>query len=126
MKPATRSALIGLSVAAKQEIVALLSQHLEPGEFVESLADGKGSLTEHGAAIQSEIADDDPAEVRDAWLAEVKADLADQFTPIHEAICEGRKQDALDLLVAIIPTGVVWRSVDSQNHLFPHRVVLDF
>jgi hypothetical protein len=127
MKPATRSSLIGLSVAAKQEVVALLSQHLEPGEFVEALADGKGNLTEQGAAIQSEISDDDdPKETRDAWLAEVKANLADQFTPIHEAICEGRKQDALDLLFAIVPTGVTWRTADVQNHLFPHRVILDF
>lgn len=39
---------------------------------------------------------------------------------IHEAICEGRRQDAIDILNEI--TGDHFRSVAEQHNLFPDRI----
>lgn len=41
---------------------------------------------------------------------------------LHEAICEGRKQDAIDILADMFPDHAL-RSVRDQNALFPNRVV---
>ena len=123
MKPETRAAMLKQPLAIKQEIIALLADDLDASDFCDALMD-KDGLTDDGEEIRDELADDDE---REAWLDEVKGDLADQFTPIHEAICEGRKQDAIDMPVAIIPTSVnYWRSVAEQNRLFPDRVQFDF
>lgn len=39
---------------------------------------------------------------------------------LHDAICEGRRQDAIDILNDIVDGGL--RSVREQNNLFPDRV----
>lgn len=41
---------------------------------------------------------------------------------LHEAICEGRKQDAIDILNRIFPEANL-RTVAAQSNLFPDRVI---
>lgn len=48
---------------------------------------------------------------------EKQSDLQD-IDLLHEAICEGRKQDAIDILNDLFPNANL-RRVDTQNHLFP-------
>lgn len=52
---------------------------------------------------------------------EKQSDLQD-IDLLHEAICEGRKQDAIDILNDLFPNANL-RRVDTQNHLFPERVI---
>ena len=78
--------------------------------------------------------------IRDDWRAEVSAleaqvsELQDDVAKlegeavsfgenadrIHDAICEGRRQDAIDILNDV--TGGNYRSVREQANLFPDRV----
>lgn len=53
--------------------------------------------------------------------------LQDDVTPadvdrLHEAICEGRKQDAIDILNEMHPDANL-RSAAAQANLFPNRVI---
>lgn len=43
---------------------------------------------------------------------------------LHEAICEGRKQDAIDILNDILPDANL-RPAKIQNSLFPDRVITE-
>lgn len=40
---------------------------------------------------------------------------------VYDAICEGRRQDAIDALQRVFP-GYQFRSVAEQRNLFPERV----
>lgn len=60
----------------------------------------------------------------EAVLDEMSIDADPDLDAIHEAICEGRKQDALDLLSDMFPEAN-FRRVADQNRLFPDRVIKD-
>jgi hypothetical protein len=60
----------------------------------------------------------------EAVLDEMSIDAEPDLDAIHEAICEGRKQDALDLLSDMFPKAN-FRRVADQNRLFPDRVIKD-
>lgn len=56
-------------------------------------------------------------------VAELEAEarsFADAANRLHDAICEGRRQDAIDILNDV--TGENYRSVAEQRNLFPDRV----
>ena len=81
------------------------------------------------------IAGDEPeddAAVLAGKLNEELADFLEDYDPdsaniddgdldrMHEAICEGRRQDAIDILNEL--TGANLRSISAQRNLFPNRV----
>jgi hypothetical protein len=122
MKPETRKALIALSVEAKREVIVLLAQHMSAQEFSLAFFDEDGDPSTEGALIIQECANDVESEsdVRD----EIMSELVSDADILHAAICEGRKQDAIDLLNKLIPEANL-RPAKVQNHLFPDRVQLD-
>jgi hypothetical protein len=122
MKPETRKALIGLSTEAKQEVITLLSQHMDPEEFANAFYDDNGDPTTEGLAIIDHVQNDDENE--DAVRDEIISGLIDDADILHAAICEGRKQDAIDILNSLIPEANL-RRVSTQNYLFPERVHVD-
>lgn len=116
MKPETRTAITNLDVEKQQELVALLAELMTDEEFIAALHKENGDPTTDGNAIISALVDMD--DVRDDIMGEFLED-ADR---IHEAICEGRKQDAIDLLNQMIPEANL-RPAAVQNSLFPDRVL---
>lgn len=52
---------------------------------------------------------------------EIEAEFLTEADRLHEAICEGRKQDAIDILNKILPAANL-RPAHIQNDLFPNRV----
>ena len=114
MKPETEKAILARSNEEKQEIIALLAKHMEPDLFVGALIkdDSIDELSDAGAKIWAEI---------DALVDEPDAILSDDdATRLHDAICEGRRNDAIYILRDI--TGEFYRDVEAQNNLFPDRV----
>lgn len=85
--------------------VAILAEELDAEDFVEGLEDGN-DLSRRGEKIYEQM----------SLHFEPNADLGGL---IHEAICEGRSQDAIDLLGEM--TGEQFRTVEAQTNLFPHR-----
>lgn len=58
-----------------------------------------------------------------ARIAELEAEFVsfgENADAMHDAICEGRRQDAIDALNYV--TGGNYRSVAEQHNLFPSRV----
>lgn len=115
MKPETEKAILARSNEEKQEIIALLAKHMEPDLFVGALIrdDSIDELSEDGAKIWVEL--DEFADRQDEVI------LSDyDASRLHEAICEGRRNDAIHILRDV--TGEFYRDVEAQNNLFPDRV----
>lgn len=123
MKPETKRAMLAQPIEIQREIIALLAGAMEPMEFVAALQEEDGSYSDDGMKIFELMQPDD--ESRDAIEEEIQNEYTDHADRLHEAICEGRKQDAIDILNAILPAANL-RSVSTQNSLFPHRVEMDF
>lgn len=62
----------------------------------------------------------DAIERENGELARKIADISGEANRLHEAICEGRRDDAIDILNEI--TGDNLRNVATQRNLFPDRV----
>ena len=113
MKPETEKGLRAASRETQIEIVKLLSEILTADSFVQGLTRGDDheTLTADGEAIfeglSEQFGDDDPT------LDE------SQLVRLHEAICENRKEDAIDVLREV--SGEYLRTVPEQKHLFPGR-----
>lgn len=122
MKPETRKALINLSDEAKREVIVLLAQHMDPNAFASAFYDDVGDPTAEGLAIIDHVQHDDEDE--DAVRDEIISGLIDDADILHAAICEGRKQDAIDILNSLIPEANL-RPAKAQNYLFPERVQVD-
>jgi hypothetical protein len=75
------------------------------------------TLHEQIAALRSE--NNTQAE-RIEELEDAKRDFGPSVTRLHDAICEGRRQEAVDILKEV--TGQDFRSVAQQHNLFPGRV----
>lgn len=113
MKPETEKAILARSTEEKQAIIALLANNMEPDLFVGAFLDDDGEeLTKAGEKIWTALGElvDEP----DAILSD------DDATRLHDAICEGRRNDAIHILRDI--TGEFYRDVEAQNNLFPDRV----
>lgn len=104
----------------------------DKGEFIAALVEHKiwddvrdravEDAARDGDVVMKVEHDDEVNELNaelDKLQAEVDAVAADGER-IHEAICEGRRQDAIDLLRDI--TNLPLRSVREQANLFPQRV----
>ncbi len=118
MKPETKKAMLAQPVEIQQEIISMLADAITTQQFVEALEDADGDWTESGAAIAEYISDDvEGSDVRD----EITSEFITEADRLHEAICEGRKQDAIDILNAILPEAGL-RPAHVQNDLFPNRV----
>ncbi len=114
MKPETEKALRAASTELRQEILSLLADLMTAEDFVAPFTDLDDELTVCGLEILDafrEIADDDEPEIS-----------LGQIDRLHEAICDGRKQDAVDILSDI--SGRREWSVDEYANLFPGRVTL--
>ncbi len=114
MKPETEKAILARSTEEKQEIIALLAKHMDSDLFVGALLndDSTEELSEHGADIWAVL--DELVDKPDAILSD------DDASRLHDAICEGRRNDAIHILRDI--TGEFYRDVEAQNNLFPDRV----
>lgn len=110
MKPEAEKGLRDAPNELRQEIIRLLAELMPAGLFVGALTDDDGDLTLDGQDIANHLTDefqDEPINHRDA-------------DALHDAICEGRRQDAIDMLSSI--SGSYFRSVAQQRNLFPDRV----
>lgn len=79
-----------------------------------ALSDGEVVSKEHFAEETSDL--NSRIEELEGTLIIAERDAAD----LHDAICEGRRQDAIDILNEV--TGDNYRSVREQANLFPGRV----
>ena len=111
MKPETEEALRARTKEQMQEIVRLMADELDAEDFVAALCDD-GDLTGDGDEIFEYLA-------TEFGLSSEQILTEDMADRLHEAICEGRRQDAVDLLNEI--TGRHHRTVEAQENLFPHR-----
>lgn len=122
MKQQTADFIRAMPLDKQQEIVRFMAQIMSVIEFCDALekprkASDDPELSSDGKAILDKLTERHQAEAIDLEEA-----LADYVDPMHEAICEGRAQDALDLLNAAVPSAHL-RDVATQNRLFPHRVM---
>ena len=118
MKPETKRAMLAQPVEIQQEIIALLAETMTVEDFVAAFYAENGETTEGGDAIIDHICEDQDNPDR---REEIEAEFISEADRIHEAICEGRKQDAIDILNAILPDAGL-RPAHVQNDLFPNRV----
>lgn len=119
MKPETKKSMLAQTAEIKQEIVALMAGSLDADQFVDALYDSDGDLTDDGEKIIHLITKDDPDEGK--IREEIENEFLAEVDRLHEAICENRQQDAIDILNALLPSAGL-RSVVGQNSLFPNRV----
>ena len=118
MKPETKRAMLAQPVEIQQEIIALLAETMTTQDFVEALENTDGDWTTDGELIADFISDAaERGDIRD----EIMSEFITEADRMHEAICEGRKQDAIDILNAILPEAGL-RPAHVQNDLFPNRV----
>lgn len=116
MKPQTEKALRGLDRRQRIELVAFMADICTTDEFIDALHKDQNRanvLSSDGEAVYSELLTTYGDHLIDRDEAE------GDFDRMHEAICEGRAQDALDLLASI--TGLDFRPAAVQNRLFPAR-----
>ena len=114
MKDETRKAILARSTEEKQEIIALLAEDMQSDLFAGALCkpDSADELTDFGSAILDAL-----REIADDELPTIDEREAER---LHEAICEGRRNDAIYILRDI--TGVFYRDAEAQENLFPSRV----
>lgn len=118
MKPETKRVMLAQPVEIQQEIIALIAEALSDEQFVDALYDIEGEVTKAGDKIIEFILQSQDADsIRD----EIEAEFINEADRLHEAICEGRKQDAIDILNKILPDAGL-RSAHDQINLFPNRV----
>lgn len=115
VKQSTRDAIKDKSLAYRQEMIRFLFSTMDAVEFSESFWDFK-----------NECWNDDAEEIADAFGAELpepEGDYIDVDTAerMHEAICEGRRDEAIDLLRECF-TEYRLRPVSEQRNLFPDRI----
>lgn len=113
LKQETRDAIRKLSADDKQALVAFMGDIMSAVDFAHAFRDADGDWTGDG----ENIADAFEAEIPEA---EDAPDFDAEADRLHDAICEGRRQDAIDILNAV--TGGQYRSVREQRNLFPDRV----
>jgi len=110
--------MLAQPVEIQQEIIALLAETMTTQDFVEALENTDGDWTTDGELIADFISDAaERGDIRD----EIMSEFITEADRMHEAICEGRKQDAIDILNAILPEAGL-RPAHVQNDLFPNRV----
>ena len=112
MKPEMEKGLRAADIQTQVEIVELLAEIMPPGKFVDALLAEDLTLTDDGEKIAVALPIDHDELVADFF--------GDDIHRLHDAICEGRRQDAVDILASI--TGEKLRSVSAQHNLFPERV----
>lgn len=119
MKPETEKAIRGMDALKRMELLELLFEISTPQEWQLAMCshDAPRELSDKGGQIYNQLLVDHGSDLIDPDEPEFKADCE----RLHEAICEGRAQDALDLLADI--TGGEFRDVKAQNFLFPDRVI---
>ena len=117
MKKETADHIQEMDVEKQKELVAFLAKVMDAESFCEALETVSDTLTPDGLAVFEEMLSRWPNDAD-----EEKASLDMDADRLHEAICEGRKQDAIDILNDIIPSANL-RPVSTQNSLFPNRVI---
>lgn len=123
MKPETATALRKLDRRQRIELVTFMLELMDADEFVAAMAHEtkKDELSDDGDAVFQELLNEYGDHLVDTNVIERDIDLA------HEAICEGRRQDAIDILADAL--GFEFRPAYAQDRLFPHRapsLLLDF
>lgn len=117
MKAETAQAIAQLAVPAKQELVAYLADLMRPADFTAALCKpGNEELTENGIGIADSLFD--IVKRPDA------TDIVAEVDRLHEAIAEGRRQDAVDILNDTLELPLRLRSVSEHMRLFPNRIEL--
>jgi len=111
MKDETKKGLENAPLELRQEIIAFLADLMTPSQFAGSFVSA-GEMSDVGEAIAECIMPDDDDEY--STLSDANAER------LHEAICEGRRDDAIDILNEV--TGDNFRNVATQRNLFPDRV----
>lgn len=118
MKADTAAAIAALKTEGKQELVRYLGDLMRPEEFVASFLrdpkDGGEDYTDKGEKIAEAFAD-----MSDAVSIGGLQTVADE---LHAAICEGRRQDAVDILTRELPLSLM--PVRAYINLFPNRIEL--
>jgi hypothetical protein len=118
MKPETAAALRKLDVRQSIELVRFMAELMSPQDFCDALLQtpkepGDGyNLSANGDPIYAELLERFGGHLIDP--DDLKIDQ------LHEAICEGRAQDVLDILTEATRENL--RPVRDQNYLFPDRV----
>lgn len=111
MKPETEKGLREASNELRREIIAFLADRMPAKEFARALHGAGGDLTSDGSEILDALQDGLEAD------PELSSDDAGR---LYDAICEGRRDDAIEILAEI--TGERFRSIREQHNLFPDRV----
>lgn len=120
-----RDFIQGIEAAKLGVVVDALSKEMEPDDFMAGLmADSEPGeddrLTDKGTAIFTSLIEnfgpDEPEPAIDAGEYE--------FTRLHEAICDGRRDDALTLLDDITDGRYGLMPFNAYASIFPERVSL--
>lgn len=117
MKSETEKALRQMDPAKQVELVRFMADIMATETFMQALhkppSDGP-ELSDDGDAVFSELLEHYGGHLFDRY------EYAPDFDRLHEAICENRAQDAVDILTEI--TGTDFRPVSAHSYLFPDRV----
>lgn len=114
LKDTTKEAIRALDFETQQELVRFIAEVMQPRGFARSFYD-KDDLD--WTQMGMDIADEFGAEIERPPEPTIDEETAAR---LHEAICDGRRQDAIDILTE--EAGVQFRSVREQANLFPERV----
>lgn len=118
MKPETAKALRQMDPEKQVELVRFMADIMATETFVQGLHKGRPAaelLSDDGEAVFAELLSDHGGHLFD------RDEAAPDFERLHEAICEHRAQDAIDILTSI--TGTDYRPASVHEFLFPRRVV---
>lgn len=110
----TKASIRDKPLSYRQALLRFIYSTMAAGEFASAFWDDEKN---EWSATAGAIADAFEAELPEPPPYELPADHA---VRLHEAICEGRRQDAIDALNDI--AGDNYRSVAEQHSLFPGRV----
>lgn len=116
LKSETQAAIRAMGIDSRQNLLRFIYSTMTASEFVGAFEHDDGSFTDDG----NSIADAFEAEIPDAEPDNSEFELAAER--LHEAICEGRRQDAVDILNEV--TDLNFRTVAAQMNLFPDRITL--
>lgn len=111
LKPETQAAIQKMPLENRQNLLRFILTTMDAAKFAAAFCDADGDLTETGDQVAEAFGNKLPDEFEE-----------ENCDRLHEAICEGRRQDAVDLLNEI--TGMSRRSVAAQMNLFPDRITL--
>jgi hypothetical protein len=117
IKPETQMAIKALPLENRQNLLRFIYTTMKADQFAAAFLDGEGDQTEEhkeiSVAFAGDADDDDEPDNSEFELAAER---------LHEAICEGPRQDAIDILNEV--TDLNFRSVAAQMNLFPDRITL--